>query len=394
VPNLVSPPHRAGWWGNTHITPDGLVRLYAKLKADHTVSHWLLNAMHHARKYGSDGFYQFFGIPSATKHAAIKQGWGMDYDDRGASADQNTTGFVNNDRYAVAILARGPVRTYGHAIGSMLTHVARMVLPGGHYPDPTPVIISMSAQRGAALGGTRVTIHGTDFTHVQTVSFGAYSGTDLRVISPHTLVVTTSKHPARSVYARVHTSHGHSLTAPAARFTYLPSPAISSLSVPSGPADGGTTVAIQGHGFVGSVRVLFGVTPAASVQMVSTSRLVAVSPQHSPGTVDVRVFTACCSSAPSSVDEFTFVGPTVSAISPASGAQAGGTPVTLTGTGFTPAGEVTFGGFEATSVSFVSATRLSAVAPAHAPGTVHVRVTTAAGRSAAGPGDRFTYTAS
>ncbi|HEY2795675.1 MAG TPA: IPT/TIG domain-containing protein, partial [Micromonosporaceae bacterium] len=172
VPDLGSPPRRAGWWGNTHITPDGLVRLYAKLKADPKVSHWLLNAMHHAKKYGSDGFYQFFGIPSATKHAAIKQGWGTDYDDWGASADQNTTGFVNNDRYAVAILARGPVRTYGHAIGAMLTHVARMVLPGGHYPDPNPVITSMSANHGSEFGGTRVTIHGTDFTHVHQVTFG------------------------------------------------------------------------------------------------------------------------------------------------------------------------------------------------------------------------------
>jgi hypothetical protein len=394
LPHLGSPPRRAGWWGNTHITPDGLVRLYAKLKADPKVSHWLLNAMHHAKKYGSDGFYQFFGIPSATKHAAIKQGWGTDYDDWGASADQNTTGFVNNDRYAVAILARGPVRTYGHAIGSLLTHVARMVLPGGQYPDPTPVITSMSAVQGSRLGGTRVTIHGTDFTHVQEVTFGALIATELHVVSSRTLVVTTPKHPDRPVYARVHTAHGHSLKAAAAQYTYLPPPTITSLSARSGPANGGTTVAIQGQDFAGPVRVLFGAAPAASVQHVSSTRLVAVSPRHGPGTVHVQVISGCCASPRRTTDEFTFVGPTVSAVNPTSGTTAGGTPVTVTGTGFTPDSEVTFGGYQANSVTYVSPTQLSAVSPAHAAGAADVRVSTAAGRSDRSSGDRFTYTGS
>jgi hypothetical protein len=394
VPDLGSPPRRAGWWGNTHITPDGLVRLYTKLKADPKVSHWLLNAMHHAKKYGSDGFYQFFGIPSATKHAAIKQGWGTDYDDWGASADQNTTGFVNNDRYAVAILARGPVRTYGHAIGSMLTHVARMVLPGGHYPDPNPVITSMSANHGSEFGGTRVTIHGTDFTHVHSVTFGALPGTDVHVVSARTLVVTTPKHQDRPVYARVRTSHGPSRKAAAARFTYLPSPVITSLSVDSGTPAGGRTVTIQGQHFVGSVRVLFGLKPAASVERESASQIVAVSPQHSPGTIHVRVITACCWSPRGTPDQFTFLGPVVSGINPASGPQAGNTTVTVTGTGFTPGSMVTFGGVPATSVTIdPSGDQLTAASPAHAPGAVHVRVSNQVGDSRRGPADRFTYTA-
>jgi hypothetical protein len=41
-------------------------------------------------------------------NAAIKQGWGQDDDDWTASSDFNSTGFVNGDRYAVAILLTGP----------------------------------------------------------------------------------------------------------------------------------------------------------------------------------------------------------------------------------------------------------------------------------------------
>lgn len=392
VPDLGTPPRRAGWWGNTHITPHGLVRLYAKLKADHRVAPWLLNAMHHAHKYGSDGFYQFFGIPSATHHAAIKQGWGTDYDDWGGSADQNTTGFVNGDRYAVAILARGPVSTYGHAIGTMLTHVARMVLPSGHYPDPTPIIDSMSEHRGSS--GARVTIHGSDLTHVKSVTFGHARARIVHRVSAHTLVVDAPKHSAGAVYARVHTSHGLSRRSSAARFTYLPAPRITSLSVASGPADGGTTVAVRGANFTEAVKVRFGDVPAASVHVVSETSLVAVSPRHGPGTVHVRVSTDCCSSPRRSTDRFTFVGPAIDSIDPTSGPRTGNTTITITGSGFTADSTVTFAGHPAVSVLFVSPTQLKATSPPHKPATGHVRVTSPQGHSARVDGDRFTYTPS
>jgi hypothetical protein len=394
VPGLGSPPHRAGWWGNTHITPHGLVRLYAKLKADRKVSPWLLDAMHHATRYGSDGFYQFFGIPSATQHAAIKQGWGTDFDPPGASADQNTTGFVNHDRYAVAILARGPVSTYGSAIGSMLTHVARIVLPNGHYPDPTPTITSMSAHHGSEFGGTRITIHGTDFTHVTSVRFGAHKGSHVHVISPHTLAVTTPKHQDRPIYARVHTTHGHSLKRKAARFRYVPAPLVSTLSVRSGPAKGGTSVQIHGSGFDGPVKVLFGAVPAASVKKQSSSDLVAVSPRHAADTVHIRVGTGCCTSPRRAADKFTFVGPVIKSVSPQKGPRTGGTAVTINGRGFGPGTVVTFGAHPAAAVTVSSATQIVATSPAHHAETVHIRVRTPDGLSAKGSGDRFTFIAS
>ena len=71
------------------------------------------------------------------------------------------------------------------------------------------------------------------------------------------------------------------------------------------------------------------------------------------------------------------VGPTVSAISPNNGTTAGGTAVTITGTGFQSGATVTVGGVAATSVNVVSSTTLTAVTGAHATGIVSVVVTSA-----------------
>jgi len=67
--------------------------------------------------------------------------------------------------------------------------------------------------------------------------------------------------------------------------------------------------------------------------------------------------------------------PTLTSISPASGNIAGGTPVTLTGTDFVNGATVRFGAVAAVSVTFNSATSLTAITPAQAAGTVSVTVT-------------------
>jgi len=83
--------------------------------------------------------------------------------------------------------------------------------------------------------------------------------------------------------------------------------------------------------------------------------------------------------------------PTFSYISPTSGPAAGGTAVTLTGSGFTGATGVNFGGVPGTSVTVVSAGQITAVTPAHAAGVVDVTVSTPAGMVKLAGG--FTYIA-
>ena len=142
IPNLGSPPLRPGWWGGTQITAAGLASFYNAVRHRPAVWNWLGNAMHHATVYGSDGTYQYFGIPSATSGAAIKQGWGGD--DAAGQPAFNSTGLVNGDRYAVVILTQGGV--YGSPIAGMLTSEARLLMPGGRISndDPTGGVSSWS----------------------------------------------------------------------------------------------------------------------------------------------------------------------------------------------------------------------------------------------------------
>lgn len=74
--------------------------------------------------------------------------------------------------------------------------------------------------------------------------------------------------------------------------------------------------------------------------------------------------------------EFTYTpaGAVVTDVSPTHGDLAGGTVVTLTGTGFTGATSVLFGSTEATDIVVASDTSLTCIAPAHAVGDVAVSV--------------------
>ena len=65
----------------------------------------------------------------------------------------------------------------------------------------------------------------------------------------------------------------------------------------------------------------------------------------------------------------------MSTISPTSGTTAGGTAVTITGTGFLAGATVRLGGTAATSVTVVSSTSITATTAAHAAGAVNVVVT-------------------
>jgi hypothetical protein len=82
--------------------------------------------------------------------------------------------------------------------------------------------------------------------------------------------------------------------------------------------------------------------------------------------------------------------PVVSGILPSTGSSAGGTSVTINGSGFSLAATVSFGGVAATITS-ASANQIVAVSPAHGAGAIDIVVTTNGGTSASGTSDQFTY---
>jgi hypothetical protein len=170
-----------------------------------------------------------------------------------------------------------------------------------------------------------------------------------------------------------------------------PAPTItaSGVSPNTGLTSGGTSVTITGTGFTGvTTGVTFGGT-AASFTVNSSTQITATTPAHAAGTVDVTVTTGAGTATTTAA--FTYVPPPiVTGVAPNKGSTAGGTPVVITGTGFTGATSANFG---ARSASFTvsSDTQISATSPSGNAGPVDVTVTTSFGTSATSASDRFTY---
>ena len=185
---------------------------------------------------------------------------------------------------------------------------------------------------------------------------------------------------------------GTSATTSADQYTYAPPspPTITGLSPSSGTTLGNTSVTITGTGFTEAVGVKFG-TMVADFTVNSATSVTATTPVGS-GTVDVTVTAAGGTSAINAADQYTYIPPPlprVTAVSPTQGAI--GTPVTITGTGFTAPVVVHFGIWAASGVIVNSPTSVTVPAPTSAAGTVDVTVTTGNGTSATSTADQFTY---
>ncbi len=179
--------------------------------------------------------------------------------------------------------------------------------------------------------------------------------------------------------------------------SFTPTPRLLGISGVAGPTAGGTSVTLTGDGFTGATAVSFGGTAAATYVVNSDTSITAVSPVVTDPlqtTVDVTVTTVGGTSATSSADQFTFWPlPTITGVSPSSGPLAGGTPVTITGSGFTGAGLVNFGGTQVYG-TVNSDTSMSIVAPiGEAVDTVSLSITTIGGTSPNTSADQFTYLA-
>jgi hypothetical protein len=214
------------------------------------------------------------------------------------------------------------------------------------------------------------------------------------------VVAVSPAHAAATTNVRVTTPAGQSAVAtPADQFTFGAAPVVTAVSPVSGPVAGGTSVTVTGSGFTGATAVTFGGVAATGVTVNSDTSVTAVSPAHAAATTNARVTTPIgLSAVVTPADQFTFsaapVLPVVTGVSPASGPVAGGTSVTITGTGFIGATGVSFGGVAASGVTVNSDTSVTAVSPAHAAATTNVRVTTPVGQSAVvTPADQFTFRA-
>jgi hypothetical protein len=320
--------------------------------------------------------------------------------------------FGNNAATSVVVSAGHIIQCIappGSAAGAVPVTV---ITPGGTSNAATytyrnlPTITAVTPNYGNAVGGNTVTISGTGFgvglTPLPAVSFGNYAAHNV-VVSAGPIITCTAPANAAGMYdVRVATSGGQSIISGSDKYTYYATPTVSSIASPqapgpaAGPTAGGNTVTIYGTGLVpAGAAVSFGGVAATNI-VASGTTLTCTPPAHAAGAVSVTVTTL---GGTSSAVSYTYRNlPTVTAVSPNYGPEAGGNTVTITGSGFglglTPIPTVSFGPYTATNVNVVSGTSLTCTAPvASVNGMVNVVVTTPGGSSVTTLADQYTYIA-
>jgi hypothetical protein len=256
---------------------------------------------------------------------------------------------------------------------------------------PAPTVTGVAPVQGPTTGGTTVIITGTNFLTVTSVQFGTATAS-FAINSATQITALSPVHAAGTVDVQVVNPDGASAPTAADQFLYVAVvPTVTQILPAQGPTSGGTVVTIIGTNFTAGTSVTFGGVSAAFTVNSPTS-ITAFAPAHAAGSVDVQVTSPDGTSTAVLADQYLYVAaiPTVTSVLPANGPAAGGTLVTITGTNFTGATSVTFGGVSA-SFSVTSGTTISAFSPAHAQGIVHVQVTNGDGTSVQTAGDQFTY---
>ncbi len=266
--------------------------------------------------------------------------------------------------------------------------------PPGTAPPPStaPAPTGLSPASGSTGGGTLVTITGTRLDGPVFVKFGAKDGTI--TVDLNAKIMVKSPPGQGTVEITVITPGG---TGKAGEFSYhspkahMAAPAVSGVFPATGPAGGGTSVTISGTGLADATMVSFGGS-AGMITSDSGSQITVVSPPGS-GTVDVAVTTP---GGTSTAGMFIYhsaatpppAHPSVTGISPTSGAAGGGTSVTITGSNLSGVSKVSFGGVAGT-ITADSGTRITVKSPP-GKGKVTVTVTTSGGTATAG---NFSYNA-
>jgi hypothetical protein len=237
-------------------------------------------------------------------------------------------------------------------------------------------LTSIVPASGPLQGGTEVTLTGTGFGPETTASIGGVPLENLVWVSDTTLVGRTPPGTAGSKDVGVSALGGTSSLA--AAFTYVPAPTVTAVTPALGPLQGGQTVTVSGTGFTSQTRVSMGGSVLGNVRVLGATSLQGVTPAGTAGPQDVVAVTEGGSATLTRGYEYAPL-PTLVSITPSSGSTAGGTKVTLSGSGFVTGTTATIDGKALTQVQLTDRSTLVGIVPTGTLGAKNVRVTNPSG---------------
>lgn len=247
-----------------------------------------------------------------------------------------------------------------------------------------PSIASITPAAGPVAGGSRVVLKGARFQNVSAVTFGGVAGTSLHRSSATQIEVTAPSHAAGPVTVGMVTPQGKATS----HFSYQAPPTLTTVSPETGPLAGGNELTLTGTELAGTRYVTVDDTKLSPTSLSATEVTVQL-PAHAAGPVGVSITTW---GGQTEAKIYTYAPPAVAGLSPSHGSMRGGTPVTISGSGFSGATAVTFDGTPAATFTVHSDSMITATSPPHSgAGPIDVQVTVPGGQSATDPADEFTY---
>jgi len=219
---------------------------------------------------------------------------------------------------------------------------------------PKPTITSFTPASGPV--GKLITITGTVFTGATYVKF---NGTASKAVTVKSATSITATVPAGATTGKITITTPAGVATSATNFTVTASaPTVTSFTPTSSPV--GKLITITGTSFTGATAVKFNGTASPTISVKSATSITAVVPN---GATTGKISVTTPAGTGLSAGNFTVTpsAPAITAFSPASGKV--GSVVSISGTNFTGVTVVKFNGTAAKTVTFNSATKITATVP-------------------------------
>ncbi|MDQ2785184.1 MAG: IPT/TIG domain-containing protein [Chloroflexota bacterium] len=239
-----------------------------------------------------------------------------------------TTFSVTN---STTITAKTPAKSAGAVTVAVTTSGGTGSKTNAYTYITPPTVTSVNPSSGTTLGGTSVTISGTNFTGATAVTFGGTNATNVVITNATTITATTPAKSAGAVTVAVTTAGGTGSKTSA--YTYVtPAPTVTGIAPTSGPIAGGTSVTISGTNFTGATAVTFGGANATTFSVTNSTTITATSPAKVAGGAAIVAVSTPGGTA-NSPTNFTYIGTLAITAAPANfsySATLNGNPLTLT----------------------------------------------------------------